>query len=76
MKTFYEVTSIRSKRATEREGLEYPAVEGAKQFSTIDEAYLAYQEMGTGMEIDKELRIITLDDNGFVVNSEIHESTY
>lgn len=75
MKTIYRVTQIRSERATVREGLEPRTIE--KQigdFDTYEEAKEAYDNTGTGMEVDKEL--VKLVGTGINDDETILETTY
>ena len=77
MNTYYEITIIRSQSATEIENLEYPSVE--RTDSTHEDLELAafnYNNVYTGMETAKELRKITEDDNGVIVEDLLIESTY
>ena len=54
----FQVTLIRSKKATERESLLYPEIEQVVgNYDNIEDALEAYAAASTGSEIDKELRI-------------------
>lgn len=77
MKSYYEITIIRSQSATERNNLEYPSVE--RTDSTHDNLELAafnYDNVMTGMETAKELRKITENQNGVIVEDILIKSTY
>lgn len=76
-KIYYEVTIIRSRRATEREGLEYPTVEKTDSIEdNLELAEFNYEHAYIGTETDKELRKITEDENGIVIEDELLKSTY
>lgn len=75
MKTTYRVNQIRSERATVREGLEPRTIEKhIGDFYSYEEAKEAYDNTGTGMEVDKEL--IKLVGTGINDEEAIIETTY
>ena len=77
MKTYYEITIIRSQSATERENVEYPSV---LQTESIDDSLelseFIYNSVTIGKETDKELRKITENESGVVIEDILLESTY
>lgn len=77
MKTYYEITIIRSQSATERENLEYPSV---LQTESIDDSLelseFTYNSVTIGKETDKELRKVTENESGIVIEDILLESTY
>lgn len=75
MKAIYRVNQIRSQRAVEREGLAERTIEKhIGDFETKEEAMEVYEATGTGMEVDKELVLITND--GMSDNCETILTTY
>lgn len=73
----YIVNLIRSQRATEREGLEPRTLESNKgDFDTLEEAQEVYNNLSIGMEVDKELVLLEVNDDMHVVYEEIIETTY
>lgn len=75
MKAIYRVNQIRSQRAVEREGLDEHTIEKhIGDFETKEEAMEVYEATGTGMEVDKELVLITND--GMSDNCETILTTY
>lgn len=52
---FYRAQQIRSRRACEREGYDYPEIEVAYDFDNLEAARECYDYLMIGMEVDKEL---------------------
>jgi hypothetical protein len=77
MKTYFEITIIRSRKAAERENLDYPCVEKIDStHESLEMAEFNYNNAFIGSETDKELRKITEDEKGVIIEDELIYSTY
>lgn len=73
MKKYFRVSTIRSRRAVEREGLEHPSiVDHIGDFYTLHAAQDAYKTVPVGTEVDKQIELINEGDGEAV----IIETTY